>query len=80
MSAGPTTNSSFIDIQALVGMEEGALIKAGLQALHRERTQAYRTHQAIAQKHGDPILPPQSFGLEETTRLLNRMGCAPEAG
>lgn len=73
-----TPRTSFIDIQALVGMEEGDLIKAGLQALHRERAQAYRTHLSIAQKRKDPLLPPQSFGLEETTSLLNRMGVTPE--
>lgn len=74
-----TSKTAFIDIQALTGIAEGNLIIAGLKALHRERQQAYRTHSALALAGGRQVLPPQDFGLEETTRLLNLMGHAPDA-
>lgn len=74
-----SSENPFIDIQAVMGIAEGNLIIAGLKALHRERQVAYRTHSALALAGGRRVLPPQDFGLDETTRLLNLMGHAPDA-
>ncbi len=63
-----------LDLKALVGESDGALLLVGLQALWRERVAARNAVMSVASLRG--IDPPgdEAFGIEEVDGLLRRLG------
>lgn len=72
------TNQSIFNI--LNDGEERSLIVAALQALHRERVNAWKTALRVADMAGTDAPSERLFGIAEPVRALERMGAGPYIG
>lgn len=63
-----------LDLLALVGEADRAVLVAGLQALARERNAAYNAAISVAVMRGAPQPPRELFGLDEVNTMLRRVG------
>ncbi|MBA9846586.1 hypothetical protein [Ralstonia pickettii] len=68
-----------LDLRAVIGEADRALLVAGLQALLRERLAAYNTAVSVAILRGEPHPPREMFGLDEANNILRRVGAAPSS-
>ncbi|CAN7780789.1 hypothetical protein LJR296_007987 [Cupriavidus necator] len=66
-----------LNLRAMVGEADRALLVAGLQALHRERLAAYNAAASVAIIRGEPQPSMNMFGLDEVQAILRRVGAAP---
>ncbi|QYY33751.1 hypothetical protein K2O51_31680 (plasmid) [Cupriavidus pinatubonensis] len=66
-------------MKALVGVADGALLLAGLQALWRERVAARNAAVSVASMRGTDQPAEEIFGIEEVASLLRRAGAGPSS-
>ncbi|TXG99945.1 MAG: hypothetical protein E6R08_00495 [Nevskiaceae bacterium] len=64
----------------LGGGKDRSLIVAALQALHRERVNAWKTALRAADEAGADAPSERMFGIAEPLRALERMGAGPNLG
>jgi len=68
-----------IDLEGLVGKEDRAILVSGLQALWRERVDAWNCAVVVAwtvQKNSEKP-DRRQFGIDEVETMLRRVGAAP---
>lgn len=71
------TDQSIFD---LIGGKDRILVIVALQALHRERVNAWKTALRVADDSGLDAPSERLFGIDEPRLALERMGAAPYLG
>ena len=67
-----------LDLKALVGEADGALLEAAVQALYRERGAAYHAALSVAAIRGEHQPSRHIFGIDEAFEMILKIGTTPK--